>query len=114
MIWLHEGHFTHSPSGTRLSLLAASIGLRTFLNQAIQGGYYDNSPLPTPNSQGVGVTRGTLEELGIGSWALGVVRFLARSTACLCPSIVSGAPGRPARPLPTTGRTATSRRRAAA
>src|SRR5262245_57623687 len=32
----HDGHFTHRPSGTRLSLFACgSIGFRTFLNQAI-------------------------------------------------------------------------------
>src|SRR6476660_2731056 len=32
----HDGHLIHKPSGTRLSFFACgSIGLRTFLNQAI-------------------------------------------------------------------------------
>src|SRR3954454_16966113 len=36
MICAHDGHFTQSPSGTRLLSAPPSIGLRTFLNQAIQ------------------------------------------------------------------------------
>ena len=39
MICAQDGHFTHRPSGTRLSLFADSMGLRTFLNHAITGGY---------------------------------------------------------------------------
>src|SRR6266567_4698764 len=37
MIWAQSGHFTHSPSGTRLgfSFARVRIGLRSFLNQAI-------------------------------------------------------------------------------
>src|SRR5918993_2098585 len=37
MIWLQAGHLTHSPSGTRLSLFAGSMGFRTFLNHAMRG-----------------------------------------------------------------------------
>src|SRR6266545_851970 len=44
MICPHDGHFTHSPSGTRLLSAGASIGLRTFLNHAISA-LYQLSPI---------------------------------------------------------------------
>jgi hypothetical protein len=39
MSWVHPGHFTQSPSGTRLGFSAVdeAIGFRVFLNQAIWG-----------------------------------------------------------------------------
>src|SRR5258706_148956 len=42
MICEQSGHLTHNPSGTRLgfSLLAATIGLRVFLNHAIRMSAY--------------------------------------------------------------------------
>jgi hypothetical protein len=38
MIWAQSGHFTQSPSGTRLGFSAVddAIGVRVFLNQAIR------------------------------------------------------------------------------
>src|SRR4029453_192549 len=39
MICPQDGHFTHRPSGTRLCLSGGSMGLRGFLNQAIDEFY---------------------------------------------------------------------------
>src|SRR5687768_2292930 len=39
MMASQSGHLTHSPSGTRLALSGAAIGLRAFLNQAMEGAY---------------------------------------------------------------------------
>src|SRR5688500_13633832 len=36
MIWEQDGHFTHSPSGTRLLSAGGSMGFFGFLNQDIQ------------------------------------------------------------------------------
>ena len=35
MMVSHSGHLTHRPSGTRLDVPGATMGLRAFLNQAI-------------------------------------------------------------------------------
>src|SRR5207247_411744 len=63
MICEQSGHFTHSPSGTRLgfSLAGVTIGLRSFLNHAISTlncqvstlKAYRNSQLSSLNSQGL-------------------------------------------------------------
>ena len=48
MICAQDGHLTQSPSGTRLSLFPDSIGLRTFLNHAINA---SSRPVTRPDQK---------------------------------------------------------------
>src|SRR5215204_559741 len=106
MISEHDGHLTQRPSGTRLLSVGGSIGLRGFLNHAIQGRIH--CQLPTPNSQ----LPTRIPLANPGSWALGVdeesaLRLSARSTGCPCPLSGAGVRGRRRRPPPTRDRSAT-------
>src|SRR4051794_6499892 len=51
MICPHEGHFTQSPSGTRLLSGGGSMGLRTFWNHDITGAYTSRRACPRAGSE---------------------------------------------------------------
>src|SRR5687767_7671069 len=101
MIWLQDGHLTHSPSGTRLSLFAASMGLRTFLNQAIGGRVARvSSAVCGLQSGGLGAGRGSCSGYELASQTRDrrpmttlerdSATFAARSTSSPCPSNAAG------------------------